>query len=103
MKTENYFTILTLSIYTVKKNWAESQKGSRMYSQNKAQFTILGCDLVLMSRHRFPLFALVQLRPCCFSYDLVASAATIFLATAWINGRDIVYGRDLVSSVFLKS
>ena len=38
-----------------------------------------------------------------FSRDLVASVATRFLAAAWINGRDIVYGRDLVSLVFLKN
>ena len=49
-----------------------------------------------MSRHGFPLLALVQSR-------LVASVATKFLAAAWINGCDIVYGRDLVGSVFLKS
>ena len=38
-----------------------------------------------------------------FSRDLVASVVTRFLAAACFNGRDIVYGRDLVSSVFLES
>ena len=43
--------------------------------------------------------------PCLllFSRDLVASVLTRFLAAAWINGRDIVCGRNLVGSVFLKS
>ena len=34
-----------------------------------------------------------------FNRDLVASVVTRFLAAAWINGRDIVYGHDLVSLV----
>ena len=47
---ESYFTILTLSIYTVKRNWAESPKSSRWNSQKKAQLIVLCRDLKLMSR-----------------------------------------------------
>ena len=86
----SYFTILTLSIYTVKRNWVESSKSSRWNSQQKAQFTLLFRDLRFMSRHGFPFIPHVQSRP------FVAFVATKFLAAAWINGRDIVYGRDLV-------
>ena len=43
--------------------------------------------------------------PCLllFIRDLVASVETRFLVAAWINGRDIVCGCDLVGLVFLKN
>ena len=50
-----------------------------------------------MSRHEFPFIARVQSRP------FVAFVGTRFLSAAWINGRDIDYGCDLVSSMFLKN
>ena len=67
----SYFTIVTLSIYIVKRNLAKSSKSSRWNSQKKAQFSVLGRDHGLMSRHGFPLSALVQSRPCCFGFDQI--------------------------------
>ena len=85
MKTKNYFTILTLSIYTVKRNWAESPKSSRWNSQKKAQLTVLCRDLKLMSRHEFPLFAPVQSRPCCFCCNQIScSMLGSMVATSFV-------------------
>ena len=67
----SYFTILTLSIYNCQKKLGLNAKTSRWNSQKKAQFTVLGRDLGLMSRHGFPLFALVQSQPCYFCCDQV--------------------------------
>ena len=58
----SYFTILTMSIYNCKKKLCLNAKTSRWNFQKKkkAQFTVLGHDLRLMSRHGFPLFVVVQ-------------------------------------------
>ena len=81
----SYFTILTLSIYTVKRNWAESPKNSRWNSQKKAQLTVLCRDLKLMSRHEFPLFAPVQSRPCCFCCNQIpCSMLGSMVATSFV-------------------
>ena len=80
---KNYFTILKLSIYTVKRIWAESPKYSRWKSKEKAQLTVLCRDLKLMSRHGFLLMALYQSRPLPFLLQPVCPA------NALISGRDI--------------
>ena len=80
---KNYFTILKLSIYTVKKIWAESPKCSKWKSKEKAQLTVLCRDLKLMSRHGFLLMARDQSRPLPFLLQPVC------LANALISGREI--------------
>ena len=95
MKTgKNYFTILKLSIYTVKRIWAESPKCSRWKSKVKAQLTVLCRDLKLMSRHGLLLMARDQLRPLPFLLQPVC------LENALISGRDIeVMSRHILFSV----
>ena len=81
----SFFTILKLSIYTVKRNWAESPKSSKWDSQKKAQFMVLGHDLKLVSRHGFPLFALVQSRACCFCcYQVPCKLLGLMVATSFV-------------------
>ena len=79
----SFFSILKLSIYTVKRIWAESLKWSRWKSKEKAQLTVLCRDLKLMSRHGFVLIAHDQSRPLSFKLQ------PVFLENALISGRDI--------------
>ena len=107
------FTILTLSIYTVKRNWAESPKSSRWKSQNKAHLTVLCHDLKLMLRHEFPLIAPVQSRPCCSCCNQIpcimlgSMVATSFVVTTLfaqcfsrIDVATIVSCRDIIVFLF---
>ena len=70
-KEKNYFTIQNLSIYTVKRIWAESPKCSRWKSKEKAQLIVLCRDLKLMSRHKLVLIAHDQSRPLLLSVPTV--------------------------------
>ena len=70
-KEKNYFTIRKLSIYTVKRIWAESPKCSRWKSKEKAQLTVLYRDLKLMSRHKLVLIDHDQSRPLLLSIPTV--------------------------------
>ena len=109
----NYFTIITLSIYTIKRNWAKSPKNSRCNSQKKAQLTVLCHDLKLMLRHEFPLFAPIQSRPCCFCcnqipYSMLGSivatsfvvATLIALCFSRIDVTTTVSCRDIIVFLF---
>ena len=79
-KEKNYsFTIRKLSIYTVKRIWAESPKCSRWKSKEKAQLTVLCCDLKLMSRHKLVLIAHDQSRP------LLLRVPTVFMSRPKFN------------------
>ena len=71
---ENCFTIRKLSIYTVKRIWAESPKCSRWKSKEKSQLTVLCHDLKLMSRHKLVLITHDQSRP------LLLSVPTVFMS-----------------------
>ena len=73
-KEKNYFTIRKLSIYTIKRIWAESPKCARWKSKEKAQLTVLCRDLKLMSQHKLVLIAHDQSRP------LFLSAPTVLMS-----------------------
>ena len=73
-KEKNYFNIRKLSIYIVKRIWAECPKCSRWKSKEKAQLIVLCRDLKLMSRHKLVLIAHDQLRP------LLLSVPTVFMS-----------------------
>ena len=70
-KEKNYITIRKLSIYTIKRIWAESPKCSRCKSKEKAQLAVLCRDLKLMSRHKLVLIAHDQSRPLLLSVPIV--------------------------------
>ena len=63
VKKEKYFTILKLSIYTVKEFGPNPQKCSRWNTKEKAQLTVLCRGLKLMPRHGLLLMARDQSRP----------------------------------------
>ena len=77
---ENYFTILKLSIYTIKRIWAESPKCSRWKSKEKAQLTVLYLDLKLMLRHELVLIAHDQSRPLFLSVPTVLMSRPLLLS-----------------------
>ena len=94
---ESYFTILTLSIYNCQK------KLGRIPKKLQVEFLKESPVYCPRSRPQAGVATWISLRLLLISCDLVTSVATRFLAAAWINGRDIVYGRDLVGSAFLKN
>ena len=68
---ESYFTILILSIYKLSKEIRPNpqKKTPGGILKRKAQITVSGHDLRLISRPQFPLFVPVQLRLGFFSCD----------------------------------